>query len=166
MIMEHICSWQHQSTSRGRWAMKRLLVEIASHLEKKLFLPRLHEVMLYEEDKQDPQKQQLNLPKSEIVLQGYWVTASWKSLPDILQNTEESDWKTANIGKTVFEISYFVEKSARYYGPVGWIWVPTRLQKNFGWLSRKWDISVKSQVLQCISCLLRHPSWVFDGVEE
>ena len=49
----------------------------------------------------------------------FGVLASWKSLPDILQNSEESDWQTVNIGGTVFEISCFMEKSAGYYGPIG-----------------------------------------------
>ncbi|XP_075842977.1 serine/threonine-protein kinase Nek1-like [Microtus pennsylvanicus] len=30
----HVCSWQHQSTSRGRWALKRLPMEFDSHLGK------------------------------------------------------------------------------------------------------------------------------------
>ena len=51
------------------------------------------------------------LPKE--VRQSFGVPASWKSLPDILQGTEESDWKTANIN--AFGISCFMEKSARYY---------------------------------------------------
>ena len=46
------------------------------------------------------------------------VPISWKSLIDILQDTEEGDWKTANIGGIVFEISCFMEKFAGYYGPV------------------------------------------------
>ena len=54
--MRHICSWQHQSTSRGRWAVKNLLMEFVSHLGKKLLLPGLLDVVLYEMDMQDPQK--------------------------------------------------------------------------------------------------------------
>ncbi|XP_049988698.1 zinc finger protein 54-like isoform X2 [Alexandromys fortis] len=38
MTMRHVCSWLHQSTSRGRWALKRLLMELVSHLGKKLLL--------------------------------------------------------------------------------------------------------------------------------
>ncbi|CAO2636433.1 hypothetical protein LEMLEM_LOCUS23531 [Lemmus lemmus] len=41
MTMRHACSWQHQSTSRGRWASKRILMEFVSHLGKKLLLPGL-----------------------------------------------------------------------------------------------------------------------------
>ncbi|CAO2589251.1 hypothetical protein LEMLEM_LOCUS5324, partial [Lemmus lemmus] len=41
MTMRFICSWQHQATSRGRWASKRLLMELVSHLGKKLLLPGL-----------------------------------------------------------------------------------------------------------------------------
>ena len=54
--MKHMCSWQYQSTSRERWASKRLLMELVSHLGKKLLLPRLLDVILYELDMQDPQK--------------------------------------------------------------------------------------------------------------
>ncbi|CAO2634166.1 hypothetical protein LEMLEM_LOCUS22565, partial [Lemmus lemmus] len=41
MTVRHICIWQHQSTSRGRWASKRLLMDFVSHLGKKLPLPGL-----------------------------------------------------------------------------------------------------------------------------
>ena len=81
----------------------------ASHLGKKLFLPNLLDVMLYKLDIQKSQKWLMNLPEVEIIL---WVPASWKSLPDIFQDTEEADWQTANICGTVFEISCFMEKSA------------------------------------------------------
>ena len=37
------------------------------------------------------------------VRQSFRVPASWKSLLDILQDTEESNGQTANIGRTVFE---------------------------------------------------------------
>ena len=37
-------------TSRGRWALKRLLMEFVSHLGKKLLLHGLLDVMLYELD--------------------------------------------------------------------------------------------------------------------
>ena len=64
-------------------------------------------------DMEDPQKNDcwtcLN------VKQSFGVLASWKSLPDILQNPEESDWQTFNWDETVFQISLFMEKSAGYY---------------------------------------------------
>ena len=56
MTVRHICSWQHQSTSRGQWAPKRLFIEFDSHLVNKLLLPRLLDVMLYKLDMQDPHK--------------------------------------------------------------------------------------------------------------
>ncbi|CAO2631756.1 hypothetical protein LEMLEM_LOCUS21456, partial [Lemmus lemmus] len=52
MTMRHVCSWQHQSTSRGRWASKRLLMELVSHLGKKLLLPGL----LYKMDMKNLQR--------------------------------------------------------------------------------------------------------------
>ena len=55
MTMKYICFWQHQSTSRGRWALKRLLMEVVSHLGKKLLLPGLFDIMLYKLDMQDSQ---------------------------------------------------------------------------------------------------------------
>ena len=54
MTMRHVCSWQHQSTSRERWVLKRLLMELVSHLSKKLLLPELLDGMLYELDMWDP----------------------------------------------------------------------------------------------------------------
>ena len=84
------------------------------------------------------------------VRQSHRVPASWKSLSDILQDEEKSDWQTANIGGTVFEISCFMEKSDRYYESIGWKWVPATSQ-NFGWLSRQWDVSVNMRVLE-VTC--------------
>ena len=42
--------------SRGRWALKRSLMEFASHLGKRLLLPGLLDVLLYKLDMQDPHK--------------------------------------------------------------------------------------------------------------
>ena len=117
ITMRHICSWQQQSTSRGRWASKSLLMEFASHLGKKLLLPGL----LDELDMQNPQRNDC-----WICLKVKWcfrVPDLWKSLQDILQDTEESNWQTANRDRTVFEVSCFMEKSTWYYGPVGWRWM-------------------------------------------
>ena len=47
------------------------------------------------------------------------VPTSQKKLPGNLKDTEESEWQTANTNRTVFKISYFMEKSAGYYGHVG-----------------------------------------------
>ena len=66
------------------------------------------------------------------VRQSFRIPASWKSLPDILQDTEESCWWTANIGRTVFGISCFIEKSVGYYGPVSWKWMPQRYRRTLG----------------------------------
>ena len=60
----------------------------------------------------------------------------------------KSDWQTANIDRTVFEISCFMEKFDGYYGPVGWRLDAPMVQKNFGWLSKQWDVSVNSRVLE------------------
>ena len=67
-------------------ASKRLLIESVSHLDKKLFSPGLLDVMLYKLNLQDHRKM--------TCLKVRWffgVLASGKSLPDILQDTEESD---------------------------------------------------------------------------
>ncbi|CAO2591440.1 hypothetical protein LEMLEM_LOCUS6308 [Lemmus lemmus] len=75
MTTRYICSWQYQSTSRGRWASKRLLMKFVSHLGKKLLLPGL-----------------LNWTqrtcRERMVSR---VPDSLKSLRDILQDTEEND---------------------------------------------------------------------------
>ncbi|CAO2627674.1 hypothetical protein LEMLEM_LOCUS19637 [Lemmus lemmus] len=42
--MRHVCSWKHQSTSRGRCTSKRLLIEFDSRLGKKLLLPGLRDL--------------------------------------------------------------------------------------------------------------------------
>ena len=168
MTVRHIYSWQPEATSRGWWALKRLLMELDSHLGKKLLLPGL----LDELDLQDPQRNDgwtcLKVRRS------FGVPASWKNLPDIMHDTEESDWQTANIGRTVFEIFCFMEKSAGYYEPIGWRWVPATLQQNFGWLSRQQNVSVNSRVLEVVCNVLPVnlgnkiicPSGVFDGVDE
>ena len=78
------------------------------------FLPGLLDAMLYELDMQDLQRNDC-----WTCLKVRWfsgVPASWKCLLDILQDTEKCDWQTTNIGKIVFVISYFLEKSVWYYG--------------------------------------------------
>ena len=78
-------------------------LEFVSHLGKKLLLPGLLNGMLYELHVGLTEKWLLNLPKGEMVL--LRGPNSWKSLADILQDTEKGNWQTANIGKTVFKIS-------------------------------------------------------------
>ena len=88
---------------------------MASHLGKKLLLPGLLDGLLYKLDMQDLQKNDC-WSCLKKVRQFFRVPVSQKSLPDILQDIEKSDWQTANIGETVFEISCFMEKSDGYYG--------------------------------------------------
>ncbi|CAO2637977.1 hypothetical protein LEMLEM_LOCUS24248 [Lemmus lemmus] len=61
-----VCLLDHkviqQSISRGRWALKRIFMELVSHLGKKLLLPGLLDVMLYELDMEDPQKMTAEVP--------------------------------------------------------------------------------------------------------
>ena len=143
MTMRHICSWQYQSTSRGRWASKRLLMEFDSHLGKKLLLPGL----LHKLDTENPHRD--DCWTCLKVTWSFGVPDSWKSLWDILQDTAESDW-------TVFGIFLL-------HGNVCWILWACRLkmdaqliQKNFGWLYRQQDVSVISRVCKLlISCLLK-----------
>ena len=52
------------------------------------------------------------------------------------------------VGRTVFEIFGFMKKWTRYYGPIGWWWVPAMLQKSFGWLFRQLYVSVNFKVLK------------------
>ena len=92
-------------------------MELVNHLGKKLLSPRLPDVILDKLDIQDTQKN--NWWTCLKVRWFFRVSASWKSLPDILQDIEENDWQTANTGRIVFEISCFVVKSAGYYEPVG-----------------------------------------------
>ena len=67
-------------------------MEFASHLGKKLILPGLLDGMLYELDIQNPQKNDY-WSCLKNVRQFFYVADLWKSLPAILQDTEESDWK-------------------------------------------------------------------------
>ena len=94
-------------------------MEFVSHLDKKLLLPWLLDGMLCELNVHDAQKSDY-----WTFLKVRWVPSSLNSLPDILKDMEESYWQTANKGKTVFQISCIMEKSVRYYGPVGSRWMP------------------------------------------
>ena len=88
----------------------------ARHLGKKLLLSGPLDGMLYKLDMQDPQKNDCWTCLKKV-RQSFSVPASWKSLPDILQDIEESDW-------IVFQISCFMEKSVRYFGPMALRWIP------------------------------------------
>ena len=123
-------------------------MEFVSHLGKKLLLPGMLDVMLCELDMQNSQ---INDCWTCLkVRQSFGVPGSWKGLPNILQDTEKSNWQIANKGRTLFEISCFVEKFVENCWKVS-----CRLnmdapmvQKNFGWLSSQWDASIISRVLE------------------
>ena len=101
-----------------------------SHLGKKLLLSRLLDGMLYELDRQDPQKWLLNLSKEgKTILWGFLLHE--KCLPDILQGIEESDWQPANIGEIVFQIPCFMGVCLTLWANRLKMDAPT-LQKNFG----------------------------------
>ena len=106
-------------------------MKFASYLDKKLLLPGLLDGTLYELDIQDPEKNDC-WSYLKRVKQSFGVPVSWKSLPDILQDTKWSDRQTAYIGGNVFEISWFIEKSSGYYGPVGWRWMPQWYRRTLG----------------------------------
>ena len=131
-------SWHWDSSALGSTNLlqekdehrRHSLWSCSCYFSKKLFLHGLLDVMLYI---QDPQRNDC-WSCIKKMRQSFWVPARLKSLPDILQETEESNWQTANIGGTIFEISCYMKKSARYYGPVGWrcsndaeeLWVTVR----------------------------------------
>ena len=81
------------------------------------------------------------------VRQSFRVSASLKSLPNILQDTEECYWKSSNMGKTVFKISCFVVKICQILWACRLKMYAPMLQKNSGWLSRHWDVTVNFRVL-------------------
>ena len=91
----------------------RLLMESVSHLGKKQLLPGLFD-----------ERDMKNLQRNDCwtclkVRWSFGVPDSWKSQLDILQDTDESEFKTDKLGGTVFEISFFMEKYARHYRHVG-----------------------------------------------
>ena len=156
MTMRHVCSWQHQSTSRGRWALKRLLMKFDSHLGKKLLSPGL----IHRLDTKNPQREDY-----WTCLKVRWpfgVPDSWKGLRDILQDTADSDW-------TAFEISCFMEMSTGYYGPVGWRWMLQWYKRTLGDCpGSKMSLSfLEFEVAYFLfNYVILYPSEVFDGVEE
>ena len=90
----------------------------ASHLGKKLLLQGLLNVMVYELDIQDLQKNDCWTCQKKVK-QSFRVPASWKRLPVILWVTEGSGWQTNSIDEAVFKINALVEKFARYSWRVG-----------------------------------------------
>ena len=87
MTVIHICSRQHQPSSRGRWASKRLLMEFVSIWARNGLLSGLFDDMLYKLDMQDPQKN--DCWTCLKVRQSFRDPDSWKSLPNILQDKEK-----------------------------------------------------------------------------
>ena len=93
-------------------------MKFASHLGKKLLLPWLLNSMLYKLYMQDPQKNDCYSYQKKV-RQSSRVPTLLKSLPDILNDAEKCGKQTTNIGKTVFQISCFMENSTGYYEPIG-----------------------------------------------
>ena len=67
----------------------------------------------------------------------YRIPASWKRQPDILQDTEKSNWQTANTGGQ-FKVSCFVKESGHTLWPTGWRWNITE------------ELWVTDQVVSCL----------------
>ena len=97
MTIRHICSWQYQSTSRGRWASKRLLMEFVSHLGKKLLFAWTAWL-----DSQDPQRN--DCWTCLKVRWSFGVSTSWKNLPDT--------FRTQN--KVTGKLPIYVELSLKF----------------------------------------------------
>lgn len=92
-------------------------MEFLNHLFKKLFMSFLIDDILYELDMKDLQKYDYQTCNKKV---------SWsfiKELPYSLKETEESIWWNFPLkGRTDFQISWFMKKSAAYYGSVDRRW--------------------------------------------
>ena len=102
-----------------KMASKRILMELDSHLGKKLLLPGL----MHKLDTENLQRE--DCWTCLTVRWSFTVSDSWKSLRDILQDTADIDW-------TVIEISCFMEMSAGHYGPEGRIWMTQQYRGTLG----------------------------------
>ena len=128
MTVRHICSWQHQCTSRGRWALKTLLSEsvwwtaYAGVTEKWL----------------------LNLPKGKTNPSGFLLH----------ERVCQTLWGYRRKWLANCQCRQTCLWNFLLRGKVCWILWACRLkmdastvQKNFVQLSRQWDVSVNSRVL-------------------
>ena len=114
MTMRHICSWLHQLLQeedghwRGSlWSLWDLWARNCSSLDCLMnWTHRTHREMTAE------------LPKGETFLQG-----SCFMKESARHSAGHRRKSLTNIGGTVFEISCLMEKSAGFYGPVGWRWM-------------------------------------------
>ena len=147
MAMRPIYSWQHQSTSRGRWILKRLLMAFISYWEETALSWTAWCYTVWTGHAVPTEKMTSELAKGEMVLQGScFMKESARHFAGYRRK-----WQTVNLCGTVLEIFCFMEKSAGYYGPIDWRLDVPMLQKNSGWLSRLQDVSVNSRGLE-VAC--------------
>ena len=132
IAMRHIYSWQHQSTFRVWTTSNRLLMEFATCFTRICFFLECLKVCYVCIPSGHAGPMENECWTCLKVRWSFRVPASWKNLPDILLDTEESDWQTANTGRNVFGISSFMEKSAGYYGAVGWRWILQWYRRTVG----------------------------------
>ena len=124
MTVRYILIWQHQATSKGWWASKRLLMEFANHLARNCFcLDYLTEHAGLTE------KWLLNLLKGEMVLWGSCFMND--SVRHSAGYTRKWLVNCQYRQKCLWNFC-FVEKSARYYGPVDWILMPQQYRRTLG----------------------------------
>lgn len=155
MTMRHICSWQHHFTSE-MIGIEETPYGVCFHCgkvrhqAKKLLLPLTADNVLCRMTCRTHRKKTVELCPNKAE-ESFKIPDSQKSLPDILQDTHESNWRTLPIqGRIVLQIYCFTEKFARYSGCVGWRWMPQGCRRNFGWLSRQSDDSVIARVLEVV----------------
>ena len=129
MTVRHICCWQHQVTSRGWQAPKRLLMTLVSHLGMKLLLTRLLNAMPYDRHTGPPGNDCWTCVK---VRWSFSVPVSWKSLLHILQDTEKKVTEELPIWGNCLWNVLLHENICQIVGANRLTMGATMLQKNLG----------------------------------
>ena len=112
MIVRHICSWQHQSTSRRWWALKTFFMELVNHLGRNCSCLDCLMLCCMNWTCRVHKKWLLKLPIEGI--SGFLLQESvYKTF---CRTHKKSDWQTANMGRTIFDISWFMEAPPGYIG--------------------------------------------------
>ena len=149
--MRHVCFWQHQLLQRGWWALKKLIMEFAFNVTRLAIWAincscffcitlccmswtfRSHRGVTAKHSKE------WDGPSGFLIHRRSY---------QIFFRIQKSNWQTAKIDKRAFQISCFVKKLPRYYGPVRLKRDTPRSQKNNGGLSRNQGVAVIFRVLE------------------
>ena len=131
--MRHVCFWQYQLLQRGQWELKKIVMEFAFNVTRLATLVSncsfLDYLMVY----------CMNWTcRTHRKMTAELANRRWDSPSAFLLHERVCQTFCRTQKKATDELCQhkenccFMEKSARYYGPIGWRWMPQQYRRTLG----------------------------------